>query len=459
MSGSSSVLERHLARAARRTLPLVILSASVGACIAHAPRTLGTPTTATAAPPAPGPFAKVLVATWNQTEQRSLEAAAKAGLAVFASSGGRFVLLPECRMAGQYRYFGIKPRRQHVVLGDARQIDVNVAVLNGAAVVAPPLEMDLVRVGRLTTTRRTGEDAALLGSCHGASHFARTLSVGEVVGAAAAGPSTSTCLGAPLDQSLPSPACRHFLRAELVALTNAKLDTANGSISFCPPGWALSEGVCVERMGAKAYDCRDDPSECRAQCDRGNGPSCTRLGYLIAHGERGFVRNERQALSFYERACTLGHPAGCFNAGVMHALDGTHRQDETLAASYWDQACSDGYPAACSNLGLLRARDRAPAERERAVSLLGRACAGGDPVGCLNAAVVLRRAGGATAEPEVGHLLDLACDGDVANACLELAGWLSAHGATAQTARAALDKACRLGSTEACASAPNVQQL
>ena len=120
------------------------------------------------------------------------------------------------------------------------------------------------------------------------------------------------------------------------------------------------------------YECLDDPAECRVQCDRGSAPSCTRLGYLLAHGQAGFLRDERQALTFYERACSAGYPAACFNIGVFYSSDGDVQKNEALAERYWRRACDDGYAAACSNLGVLQMQSRSrPIDRERALSYFG----------------------------------------------------------------------------------------
>lgn len=385
-----------------------------------------------------------------------MERAAKSGLVVFSASGGQLTLLPNCRMNGQYRYFAIKPRRQHVALGNQRLVDVNVASEAGAPAPGSPVALEMIRVGRLTTTRRAAEGTVLLGSCEGATHYARTLSIGEVL----AGPPPPACSAATASDALPPPTCRRFLRAELVALAGARFDTANGAIAFCPPGWAPSDGVCVEQATAKGYECRDDPQECRVQCDLGNAASCTRLGYLLAHGQQGFVRDDKRALTYYERACGVGYPPACFNIGVIHALTGDAPKEQQIAATYWDRACADGYPPACSNLGALYSRDASSTKaRAQAVEMFARACSGGDPVGCMNAVVVMRRMEQPEVDQDVGALLDLACDGDVAAGCLELAGWLTQHGATQGTTNAALEKACRLGSQDACRQHPAIQEM
>ncbi|MEP6652347.1 MAG: tetratricopeptide repeat protein [Myxococcales bacterium] len=384
----------------------------------------------------------------------------KSGLAVFGTVNGRLRLLPECRLSGQYRYFAIQPRRQQVALNDERLIRVNVPLDGGASLPDMPVTLDLVRVGRLTTTRRAADGAALLGACDSATHFARTLSVGEVIVPAAAGNYAPACLAATVADVLPPPGCRTFLRAELVALSGARLDTGSGDITFCPPGWALADGLCVSRESATAYECRDAPAECRAECAQGNAASCSRLAYLLAHGEQGLARDEPKAISLYQRACDAGCAVACFNLGAIHGIEGTAAHDDKMATKYWDLACRSGYPAACSNLGLLYAHQgSSPRQREAAVELFGRACAGGDPIGCMNAVVVMRQGVQAPVEQEMGVLLDLACTGDLAAGCLELASWLDRHGATPGAAKQAVEKACRLGSEEACRKQPGIQEL
>jgi hypothetical protein len=437
-----------------RAALLLGLMEIAGACV-PAPRPVERPRAATTAPPAPGSFARVLTATWSQEGQGAMERAAKSGLAVFGASGGRLALLPNCRMSGQYRYFAIKPRRQRVALKDHRLVEVNVAPEAGVSAPSSPVAFEMIRVGRLTTTRRAAEGAGLLGSCEGATHYARTLSIGEVL----AGSLPPACAAATASDALPPPGCRRFLRAELVALSGARFDTANGAIAFCPPGWALSDGVCVERATAKGYECRDDPQECRVQCDLGDAPSCTRLGYLLAHGEQGFVRDDQNARTFYDRACGVGYAPACFNIGVLHAMAGEAPKEQQIAATYWDRACADGYPPACSNLGALYAGASSAKARAQAVELFARACSGGDPVGCMNAAVVMRKMEQVGVDHDVGALLDLACDGDIAAGCLELAGWLAQHDAPETSANAALEKACRLGSQDACRQHPSIQEM
>jgi hypothetical protein len=379
-----------------------------------------------------------------------MERAVKNGLVVFSASDGRLALLPDCRMNGQYRYFATSPRRQHVVLNDRRIVDVNVAHEAGAPVPPSPAVFEMIRVGRLTTTRRTGEGTGLLGSCEGATHYARTLSLGEVL----AGPPPPACSAATAGDASPPPGCRRFLRAELVALSGARFDTEDGAMAFCPAAWVLSDGVCVERATAKGYECREDPRECRIQCDLGDTASCTRLGSFLAYGQQGFVRDDKRALGYYERACAAGYAPACFNMGLLHAAAGDARQEQ-LAAAYWERACADGYPPACSKLGALHAGEASsPPARARAVELFARACSGGEPDGCMNAVVVMRRMEQAEVDQDIGALLDLACDGDVAAGCFELAGWLAQHGAAQGTANAALEKACRLGAQDACHQPP-----
>jgi TPR repeat protein len=68
-------------------------------------------------------------------------------------------------------------------------------------------------------------------------------------------------------------------------------------------------GFAVERFR------RDDPS--RAQrileegCTQGTSLACVVLGDVLHAGFRSVARNEQRAAELYEKACTLGDPAGC----------------------------------------------------------------------------------------------------------------------------------------------------
>jgi hypothetical protein len=399
----------------------------------------------------PGVFARLLLATWTEEQQRLLAGAAEGGLVVFAASGSHVQLLAACRMSGRYQYLGLSPQEQHVTLADDAQVRVNLALDSVSPPPRSPLTLDLVHVGRLATTRRAARGAVLVGACAGATHFARTLSIGETRAGADGVDRRPRCGGASPNDRSPPTQCRRFLRAELVGLRAGTFDTADAGIRFCPSGWALADDVCVRRAPASVYECLDDPAECRVQCDRGSAPSCTRLGYLLAHGEAGFLRDERQALTFYERACSAGYPAACFNIGVLYSSEGDVQKDEALAERYWRRACDDGYAAACSNLGVLQMQGRSrPIDRERAFSYFGRACAGGEPHSCLNAVHIMGEEERAQADPVVGALLTDACDGDVATGCFALSVWLSRHGGGPAATKDLVDKACRLGSREAC---------
>lgn len=408
-----------------------------------------------------GPFMRTIVAGWTDEKQRALERDAKEGLAVVSASGTGITLLPDCQLEGHYRYFAITPQHQRHLIKDEAEARANLALDPALAPPRTPLTLDVILVGRLATTRRAAQGAKLVGSCAGATHFARTLSVGEVVTNSGGSAPPLRCLTATVDDVLPPPGCRRFLGAELVALSDAKFDTTSDTIRFCPSGWALADDLCVEVRPGIVYECADDnPKDCQAQCDRGNAASCTRLGFLAAHGSAGFHQDDRRALELYNRACTAGYPPACFNIGVLYSLEGTVQKDDGTAERFWHRACSDGYPAACSNLGLLYERSESvPHDEDRALSFFSRACAGGDPIGCMNALVLVRRQRKASSDQDIGLFLRLACDGDVSTACFDLADWLNGHGADPGATRKLLEQACRLGLKRACKSTLQTEEL
>jgi hypothetical protein len=402
----------------------------------------------------PRVFARVLVALLDDADQSALEDATQIGLAVFGTVAGRAVLLPACRISGHYSYIGTAPRPQHISLEGARAIAINVASSATEPPPAGPLEVDLYRVGRFATTRPNAQRATLIGTCAGATHFARSLSIGGVQTARGGG-AGSECAAARAGDAAPPLACHRFLRAELVAIDAQAVAGPPTSDDLCPQGWALSGGVCVPRDGNRPHQCADDPMECRIQCNLGSAGSCARLGGMLARGENGFRRDDRQALTFYERACERGDRAACSDLGVLYATAGAPVRDPQRALTLWRTACDDGLAQACTRLGLAEGR---PAGGGAAPSLR-RACAGGDPVGCLHAAMASRDTTADGGGNDVGVLLDLACDGEVARGCLELAAWMKKRGAPIGATADVTDKACRLGAVEACRGDTGVPAL
>src|SRR5262249_12567471 len=156
--------------------------------------------------------------------QRRLADAARDGLVVFAASGSQLDLLPDCRINGRYQYLGVTPQRQHVALADDAEVRINVASDSHEASPRAPLALDLVQVGTLATTRRSGKGAVLVGSCAAATHFARTLAVGETSGGTEGADRRAGCAAASPDDAHPPERCRRVLRAELVALRDATFD-------------------------------------------------------------------------------------------------------------------------------------------------------------------------------------------------------------------------------------------
>jgi hypothetical protein len=393
----------------------------------------------------------VLLAQSSDADQSAIETVARAGLVVFGVTEGRMTFLPACRLTGQYLYMGTTQQQQHVTLEDERQVALNVVYAPGARPEAPPVKFDMVRVGRLASTRRRALKTALLGSCDGATHFARVLAIGGVAGPDAHAP--SDCAAASERDKTAPAGCRRVLRADLVALDGPGDDPyTSDDDDPCPFGWALAAGVCVERRPSKPHECAEDPRECRVQCDLGSRSSCARLGRMLAEGDHGFVPDARGALTYYGRACDAGHSGACFEMGELYARSDRPFHDDEKALSLWNRACRDGHTAACVRLGLSFRSD--PSGPRRALALFRRACSGGDAAGCLQAADLQRSAPKEDADQEIGVLLDLACDGDLAAGCARLAEWMKGHGAPNELSRGPAEKACRLGSPTACESEP-----
>jgi TPR repeat protein len=72
-------------------------------------------------------------------------------------------------------------------------------------------------------------------------------------------------------------------------------------------------------------------------------------------GGCGLMRNDEQAMAYYEKACTGGEMDMCNNLGVCY-YEGRCgvAKDDAEAAKLYEKACRGGYSGACYNLDLIK---------------------------------------------------------------------------------------------------------
>jgi hypothetical protein len=81
----------------------------------------------------------------------------------------------------------------------------------------------------------------------------------------------------------------------------------------------------------------------RLACERGDAPSCTRLGLGVLTGFRG-DQNDRGAAAWYMAGCDLGDAQACADLGALYVAGVGVRKDD-------GRACDLGLAQACARLG------------------------------------------------------------------------------------------------------------
>jgi TPR repeat protein len=108
------------------------------------------------------------------------------------------------------------------------------------------------------------------------------------------------------------------------------------SLAATPP--ASDRSAAVERL--------------RGEAERGDGIAQNELGLSYATG-RDVVRDEREAVAWFERAAAQGVVSAQFNLGVMYHLGGGVAADARQAAAWYRLAAERGHPIAQHNLATL----------------------------------------------------------------------------------------------------------
>lgn len=221
---------------------------------------------------------------------------------------------------------------------------------------------------------------------------------------------------------------------------------------YCRQGCADCCGLYA--VALQNLDHWDAAEEAAAGCAAPESPYCLfAMARIYSHHQN----DDRQALPFYEQACTAGLTLGCTNAGVSLALGRQMIKNPQRAAAYYRQACEAGEPIACTNLGiLLESKEIGPPDPAQAAALYRRSCSNRFSYtrGCVNLGVLLLTGSG-IAPDEAGALplFSKACERQDGRGCHYLA-LLHAEGrGTPRNEMKAAEfraKACKQGYQEDC---------
>jgi hypothetical protein len=440
---------------------------------------------------------KPLIVDWKPEQRGDLEVAMSQGLAVVKYDCTTLKLLDNCHVDGSYGFKGIVLKQQVVRLSDADEVKVNLplsgvalaASLEGAVGRGASLDLATALVGNRVSTRTSVSRAELTGVCDGATHFVRGANIGafvleqnskaevktavQIFSASGGGESKSSkaalqsdgsldaCRSGSTDGEKPPANCAALLRLSLVAISDApaapKPAAPAGGVAVkdeeegCPPGLSYIEGKCGKPTAAEKHVCnRGDVAECKAQCEAGEGWSCSRFGAALLGSSDG-----GGAASAFKKSCDLGHPGGCSNYGLLLSKGTGVPKDDVAAATFFGQACSGGDPTGCFNLGSMSFEGRGvPKDPARAAALYRQACDAGSAAGCVNLGAAYDDGLGVPKDAAKAlSLYKRACEGDKAEGCTNL-GVAYATGAGAAEDQPLATKyytrGCALGSAKSC---------
>ena len=440
----------------------------------------------------PEDYGNPLVVDWNPEQRGNLEVAMRQGMVVVAYDCSTLKVLPNCTVAATYGFMGMNRKEQVIRLRDAGEVKANLPTSGGTIGAGlergASLDVALVMVGKMTTTRTMVARDTLEGACQGATHFVRGATVGafatqtgtkavvstaaQVFGAGAEASSSSAksvmqrdgdldaCKTATPTASSPPSQCSALLRLNLVAIAPAKSvkQPDQGILAThgeCPRGFGYDGAKCAALQDSAPYQCQpDDVNGCLAQCRVGHPGSCNNAGSLYFRGA-GVARDLAKAASLFDKSCAAGFGTACFNLGTMQVEGMGISQDLQRARALFTKACEAGEPSGCSELGwMLVGGKGVEPDYEKGKRLFTEACLGGFPSGCVNLAYMYSAGQGVPKDYERALMLNRqACDGGGAGGCAALAlminrGW----GVAPDPAKAAAlyERACDGGSPAGC---------
>ena len=190
----------------------------------------------------------------------------------------------------------------------------------------------------------------------------------------------------------------------------------------------------------------------RRACDLGEPDGCSEAGLRAIQG--GQAGQLAPGVALFRRACDGGSGLGCHNLAVLH-LDGTGvPRDPAIAAALFERGCARGHASACLELGRRKLlADGLPEDRAGAVTALHTACSLAART-CDGLATAHEYVLGVPEDAARARALyDQACGAGRPEACLALGDMLGeGRGGPADAARAKVlyEGACAAGVDEAC---------
>ncbi|MBW2457386.1 MAG: hypothetical protein JRI68_22960 [Deltaproteobacteria bacterium] len=395
------------------TLPLVVLFAA--AC------SPGAPTAGLTRPPEFAPEGQTkcgvtksqsrpLIVEWPASDRATLESQSRRGRVVVRYSGCELEVLRHCRVAGEYEYTALTPKRETVSIRNAddlyAHIPVHAAKFEAALERSGELNVSMTIVGMYESLAPPPRRDELDGDCGGATHVINALTVGafefyagastsaeasaKVLSAAAGARSSSAretlsndgqdtaCRQAAREDVQPPDGCGGLLRIEVVPVGQAVATASKRGPQKAKALVAKHQRVTDESLspptpqcsaGQQLVDgrCLDPTAEPRAELapeDRGYRDTQGGAGW----GNRCFGHVRARRLTHARAACNNGlemNPVPAIHGAILYSLAVT----EELAGEP-RRACA----LLIRSLDVRPGNDATEAKRDA----LGCAAAGGD---------------------------------------------------------------------------------
>lgn len=440
----------------------------------------------------PEDYGNPLIVDWNPEQRGNLEVAMKQGVVVVAYDCNTLRVLPDCSIPSSYGFMGMNRKEQLIRLENADEIKANLpttgAKLGGGLERGSALDVALVMVGKMMTTRKTVGRDALEGACGGATHFVRGATIGafaartgtkakvasaaQLFGAGAEASSSSTktmvnrdgdldaCKGSTPSATEPPQECSALLRLNLAAISpaNTAIESDSGiqeAHEQCPDGFRFDGAKCTRLASGDAYQCRpNELNDCLAQCRVGHAGSCNNAGTSFFRGD-GVRQDLAKAAQLFSKSCAGGFGLACFNLGYMQVEGVGIKQDVEAARRSFTASCDAGEAAGCSELGWMKVGGIGmEPDYEAGRKLFVDACVDGFPSGCVNLAYMYSAGLGVKKDYERALAFNAqACDGGGPGGCAALALMYTRGWGIAPDEKAAYDlykRACDGGSATGC---------
>lgn len=196
----------------------------------------------------------------------------------------------------------------------------------------------------------------------------------------------------------------------------------------CPANLLYSQGKCIyptaENKKSSVYTCSPgDFQECRDQCQKGDGQSCYRLGYLHLNDKKH--KDIIKGMDRLSRGCELENAPSCnYLASVFSLGLFGQSEDQKKGQEYYEKGCDYGSYESCQTAGarLSTWTEGVKQNAKKGFSLMEKACKGGIPRACHSLAIGYGN-GDVVARDEAKsyYYSKKSCDGGVAKQCVAAA--------------------------------------